>query len=114
MGTTNFDVIEANEIKGTITAVAGTIGLTELSSGIAPSHVVKYAGQAVIAGGAVSATTAVVGVAATDIVQVSGLAVTNTVGYIVSVAPTTNVLTFTFANDPGASTLSYVVYRAAA
>jgi hypothetical protein len=114
MGTTNFDTVEANTIIGDIQASAGSIGLAELSSGVAPSHVVKYAGQKVFAGGATTTSAVVTGVAATDIVMTSELAVTNTTGYIVGIAPTTNTLTWTFANDPGASTLSYVVFRAAA
>lgn len=114
MGITNFDIVEANEFRGAMTADAGSIGLTELSSGIAPSHVVKYAGQKVFAGGATTTALTVTGVAATDVVLSTELGVTNTNGYIVGIVPTTNTLTWTFANDPGASTLSYVVYRAAA
>lgn len=114
MGITNFDEVHADTFVGDIQASAGSIGLAELASGVAPSHVAKYAGTKVFAGGATTTSLVVTGVAATDVVVSNGIALTNTTGYIVSVAPTTNTVSWVFANDPGASTLSYVVFRAAA
>jgi hypothetical protein len=92
---------------------AGSITLSELSSGIAPSHVVKFAGSITAAGASATQTASVAGVLASDIVFVtiksqagvvsvkSGAATLNTVTVVGSAA---------FTNG---DVISYQVLRAA-
>ena len=94
------------------TLPAGSITLAELSSGIAPSHVVKYAGKATATAGATYAVT-VTGVAAADIV-VATFQVNGTLLYIKKAVPTTNTITFTAdASFAGSEVIAYQVLRAA-
>lgn len=125
MGTTNYDIVEANEFKGSITATAGSIGTTELAdasvtsaklaTAVSPSHVVKFAANYTTTGGAAAEAITVTGAAVTDIpfvtLQNDG---TNNVT-IASAVITANTLTVTFSGDPGNDTIiSYAILRAVA
>lgn len=89
------------------------VTLAKLSPGIAPSHVVKFAGKDVSAGGSATVTITVTGVAATDVVFADIQASANAVN-IQKVTPTTNTITVICSGDPGAATISYQALRAAA
>lgn len=99
---------------GALTIAANAVELGMLASGIAPSHVVKYAGTHSYGGGGTSDAVTVSGVLATDIVMAVIKASTNSVS-VNKATPTTDTVTFTFSGDPGASTeVFYTVLRAAA
>lgn len=89
------------------TPADGSVTLAKLATAVAPSHVVKFAGQATTAGGAAAEAITVTGLAATDLVfcQMKDNG-TNDVT-IVSAVPTTNTLTVTFSGDPGADAVIY-------
>lgn len=105
--------IGADKIDDT-NIIDDAISLEHLDAGITPSHLVKYAGTHIYAGGGTSDAATVTGVAATDIVLAVIKASTNAVS-IVKAVPTTNTVTFHFSADPGASTeVFYIVLNAAA
>ena len=84
-----------------------------LATGVAPSHVVKYAGTA---SGGTTATRAytVTGALSTDVATAVIRASTNAAS-IQKATLTTDTLTVLFSTDPGASTtVDYTVLRAAA
>ncbi len=86
-----------------------------LGAGIAPSHVVKYAGKHTTLGGAAAEAITISGVAATDIVIVTIQTVGLSPVTVVKAVPTTNTVTVTFSADPSTDHIvSYVVLRAAA
>jgi hypothetical protein len=90
------------------------VTLAKLAAGIAPSHVVKYAGQPTSVGGAAAEAFTVTGVAATDLafVQIVNNG-TNNVTALQAVC-TLNTLTVTFSGDPAADTVfNYQILRAA-
>lgn len=98
----------------TANLVNGAVTLAKLDSGIAPSHIVKFAAEYTTAGGAAAEAITVNGVAATDLVFVQlkdeG---TNTVA-VVKAAATLNTVTVTFDADPGNDAIIYYqVLRAA-
>lgn len=101
--------------SGEVTSLApASVLLADLSSGITPSHVVKYAAQVTTVGGAAAEAFTVTGVAATDLVfaQIKDNGTSNVT--LLQAVPTTNTLTFTFSADPGNDTvLYYQVLRAA-
>jgi len=99
-----------------VTAIGSAkVLLAMLGAGIAPSHVVKYAGKRTTAGGSASEAFTVTGVAATDIVFVTIQTVGVTPRTIVSAAPTTNTVTIVFSGDPSTDHIvSYQALRAAA
>jgi hypothetical protein len=123
----NGSVGTANIQDGAVTAVKlasdavttakilnANVTLAKLASGIAPSHIVKYAAQYTTTGGAAAEAITVNGVAATDLVFVQlkndG---TNNVS-VASAAATLNTVTVTFSADPGAdAVIYYQVLRAA-
>lgn len=93
--------------SGATTIQAGAVGLSKLASAVAPSHVVKYAGQHTTVGGAAAEAITVTGLAATDLVfcQVKD---DGTAGVtILQAVPTTNTLTVTFSANPGNDTVIY-------
>jgi hypothetical protein len=92
------------------------VTLAKLASGITPSHVVKYAGTVTWTGSGASLASTVTGVAATDIVMATIRVVPTQAAYLVSVAPTTNTITFVLsaANTSNDAQISYTVFRAAA
>ena len=94
---------------------AGAVTLAKLASGIAPSHVVKFAGTFTTAGGDASETITVTGAAATDIVQVMVKTAGGTPRSIVAAAAATNAINVTMSGDPSTDhVLQYIVLRAAA
>jgi hypothetical protein len=90
------------------------VSLENLDSGIAPSHVVKFADQPTTVGGGAAEAITVTGVAATDLAFVQLVdAGTNTVS-IVNAVVTLNTLTVTFSADPGNdAVINYQLLRAA-
>lgn len=100
---------------GDVQATAGSIGLTELATAVAPSHVVKFAANYTTVGGAAAEAITVTGAAATDIpiVTMQNDGTGNVT--IVSAVVTTNTLTVTFSGNPGNDAIiSYVLLRATA
>ena len=90
------------------------VSLENLDSGIAPSHIVVYAGQPTTAGGAAAEAITVTGAAATDLafVEMVDNGTNNTT--IVSAVVTLNTLTVTFSANPGAdAVINYQLLRAA-
>lgn len=91
---------------------AGAVTNTKIN-GKTVSHVPMFGGTAAYGGGGTSTAITVTGAAATDIVFASIQASTNAVS-VVKVVPTTNTVTVHFSADPGAATtIQYVVLRAA-
>lgn len=93
--------------SGAVTIGSGAVGLTKLASAVAPSHVVKYAGQHTTVGGAAAEAITVTGLAATDLVfcQVKDDGTGNVT--ILQAVPTSNTLTVTFSANPGNDTIIY-------
>ena len=93
---------------------AAAVNLASLTTGITPSHVVKYAAKYTTVGGAAAEAIAIAGVLSTDLPFVQ---LVNHGANTVSVAfavPTTNTLTVTFSADPGSATIiNYQILRAA-
>lgn len=103
----------ASDAVTTAKILNANVTLAKLASGIAPSHIVKYAGTANYAGGGTSTAITVTGAAATDLVFAQIQASTNAVS-VVKVVPTLNTVTVDFSADPGAATVvQYQVLRAA-
>lgn len=104
---TSLDQITSSVINGSIT-------LAKLASGIAPSHIIKYAGQVTTVGGAAAEAFTVTGaVAATDraFVQVVDKGTANVT--VLQAVVTNNTLTVTFSGNPGADTIiNYQLIRA--
>ena len=99
---------------GTANITDGAVTLAKLDSGIAPSHVVKFAGQETTAGGAAAEPITVTGALATDLAFVQLVDEgTNTVSVVEAVV-TADTLTVTFSADPGAdAVINYQLLRAA-
>lgn len=94
---------------------AGAVDLAMLSTGITPSHVVKFAGQPTSVGGAAGEAFTVTGIAATDLAFVQ--IVSNGTGNVtvLEAVCTLDTLTITFSGDPGADTIfNYQILRATA
>lgn len=105
----------ANNAITTAKILNANVTLAKLATGIAPSHVIKFANQVTTVGGAAAEAFTVTGaVAATDraFVQVVDNG-TNNVSVLQAVV-TANTLTVTFSGDPGADTIiNYQLIRAA-
>ena len=100
---------------GLTTIQAGAIDLAMLSSGITPSHVIKFAGQPTTVGGAAAEAFAVPGVLVTDLafVQVVNDGTGNVT--VLQAVCTADTLTVTFSANPGNDTvINYQIIRAAA
>jgi hypothetical protein len=94
---------------------AGSITLAELSSGIAPSHVVKFAGKHTAVGASATQTVTVTGALATDIVMATVQTRAGAgVAYILRATPSADTVTIvgSAAFDNG-DIISYSVLRAA-
>lgn len=106
--------IAANAIT-TAKILNANVTLAKLASGIAPSHVIKFANQVTTVGGAAAEAFTVTGaVAATDraFVQVVNDGTANVT--VLQAVVTNNTLTVTFSADPGADTvINYQIIRAA-
>jgi hypothetical protein len=97
------------------TLPAGSVTLAELSAGIAPSHVVKFAGKITASGASATQTATVTGVLSSDIVMVTVESRAGAgVAYILRGTPTANTITVvgSAAFDNG-DIISYSVLRAA-
>ena len=106
-------------VANTMTIPGGTvskISISELEPGIAPSHIVKYAGKVTWSGSGASLAVSVPGVLATDIVVASVQVASTQTGYIASIAPTTDVVTIVLstANTSNQAIIAYTVFRAVA
>lgn len=106
--------IQPNAIT-TAKILAGNVTLGTLSTGITPSHVVKFGAKYTTVGGAAAEAITVTGALATDIAFVQLVAPgTNTVTVHFAVM-TSNTLTVTFSADPGNNAIiNYQILRAAA
>ena len=99
---------------GVTTIQPATVTLAKLAAGVAPSHVVKYAGQPTTVGGAAAEAFTVTGAAATDLayVQIVNNGTSNVT--VLQAVVTLNTLTVTFSADPVADTIfNYQLLRAA-
>lgn len=104
------DAVETVKIKD------ANVTLAKLASGIAPSHVAKYAGIVTWSGSGATKAATVNGVAATDIVIATIQTKPTQAAYLVAATPTTNTITFELsaANTSNDAVIQYVVLRAAA
>lgn len=103
----------ANNAITTAKILDANVTLAKLSSGIAPSHVIKFAGKVNNGGGSATIVLAVVGVLATDIAMAQIQASTNAVT-VQKVTPAADSITVLLSGDPGAATvISYQALRAA-
>lgn len=104
----------ANNAVTTAKINAAAVTLAKLASGIAPSHVVKFAGQPTTVGGSATEAFTVTGAAATDLafVQIVNNGTNNVT--VLQAVVTLNTLTITFSGDPAADTVfNYQLLRAA-
>lgn len=105
----------ANNAVTTAKILNANVTLAKLASGIAPSHVIKFANQVTTVGGAAAEAFTVTGaVAATDraFVQVVDNGTNNVT--VLQAVVTANTLTVTFSADPGADAIiNYQLIRAA-
>lgn len=100
-------------VAGDLTSASVT--LAKLHSGVAPSHVVKFAGSFTTAGGDANETITVAGCLNTDIAVVQLHTKGATPRTILTAAATTDAINLEFNDDPSTDhVVSYVVYRAAA
>jgi len=103
-------------VANTISIPGGTqpqVNITNLATGIAPSHVIKFAGTGT---GGTTATRAytVTGALSTDVAS-AVIRASTTATTIQKVTLTTDTLTIIFSADPGASTtVDYMIVRAVA
>lgn len=98
-----------------VTAIgAGKVLLAMLGTGITPSHVVKFAGNFTTTAGSATVAQTLSGVASTDIVTATIKTQGGTPRTLLTVAPTTNTLTYVFSGDPSTDhVVAYSVLRAA-
>jgi len=93
---------------------SGAVTLAKLASGVAPSHVVKFAGTFTTVGGDASESISVPGALGTDIVAVTVQTAGGTPVSVVAAAAGTDAIAVTMSADPSTDhVLQYVVYRAA-
>lgn len=93
---------------------SASVTLAKLATGIAPSHVVKFAGTFTTLGGDASEAITVSGAVASDIVMVTVKTAGGTPRSIVAAAAATNAINVTMSGDPSTDhVLQYVVLRAA-
>ena len=91
------------------------VTLAKLETGIAPSHVIKFAAQHTTVGGGASEAITVTGAAATDLAFVQMVDDGTANVTIVNAVVTLNTLTVTFSADPGNDAIiNYQIIRAAA
>lgn len=103
----------ANNAITTVKINAAAVTLAKLAAGIAPSHVVKYAGTQADGGGSDTVVITVPGMLSTDLPFVNIAASTNAVNIQKAVAADDQI-TVLMSGDPGAATsLVYQVLRAA-
>lgn len=99
---------------GVTTIGAASVDLAMLSAGITPSHVVKFAGTEANGGGSATVTITVTGMLNTDL-AFANVAASTTAVSVQKVTPSADTITVLLSGDPGAATtLQYMVLRAAA
>lgn len=99
---------------GATTIQAASIDLAMLSTGITPSHVVKFAGQPTTAGGGAAEAITVTGALNTDLAFVQMVDDGTNNVTIVDAVVTADTLTVTFSGDPGNdAVINYQLLRAA-
>lgn len=105
----------ANTAVTTAKILDANVTLAKLATGIAPSHIVKFAGKITWSGSGASLATTIAGIAATDIVMATIQGAPTQAAYLVSAAPTTNTLTLVLsaANTGNDAVIAYTVFRAA-
>lgn len=98
---------------GTANIQDGAVTLAKLATAVAPSHIVKFAGQPTTVGGAAAEVITVTGAAATDLAFVQMVDDGTNNVTIVNAVVTTNTLTVTFSGDPSSDTvINYQLLRA--
>lgn len=105
----------ANDAVTTAKILNANVTLAKLSSGITPSHVIKFASQYTTTGGAAAEAITVTGALNTDLafVQLVNDGTANV--SVLSAVVTANTLTVTFSADPGNDAIiNYQIIRAAA
>lgn len=108
-------VLAAAEAGAAGALPAGSVSLAELASGVAPSHVAKFAGKHTTVGGDATEVIAVAGLLVSDVAIVTVQTAGGTPRSIVASVLTADTITVTMSGDPAADhVLSYVVFRAAA
>jgi len=110
------NVVPGSNTITTAMLQAASVTLAKLATGIAPSHVVKYAGTKTTVGGSATETFTITGAATSDFAQVT-LSDDGTNNVTIKSAKITasNTLTVVFSADPGNdATFTYSVLRAAA
>lgn len=99
---------------GALTIAAGAVTLAKLASGVAPSHIVKFAAQVTTTGGSATQTITVTGAAGTDLVFAQCKTQGATPRTILSAAATSNTVTIIWSGDPSTDhVVYYQVLRAA-
>lgn len=95
---------------------SGGVGLVNLASAVAPSHVVKYAGTYQWAGSGATGTATVAGVTATDTVVASIAVAPSQAATLTSAIAGSGVITFVLsaANTSNDADINYLVLRATA
>lgn len=100
---------------GALTIASGAVTLAKLASGVAPSHVVKYAANVTTVGGNATEAFTVTGAATTDLVycQMKTLG-TGSRTILTATISATDTLTVVFSGDPSNNhVFAYQVLRAA-
>lgn len=99
---------------GVASIAEDAVSLEHLDSDIAPSHVLKYAGEHTTAGGDATESITATGAAATDLVVINVKTAGAVPCGVVAAAAGTNVITVTMSDDPSTDhVLQWFVYRAA-
>lgn len=105
----------ASDAVTTVKILNANVTLAKLASGIAPSHIVKFAQSYTTLGGAAAEAVTIAGVAAGDIVSATLRQKGATPRTILTAIPTTNTVTLTFSGDPSTDHIvDIVVHRASA
>lgn len=99
---------------GVSSITAASIVLADLAAAIAPAAISKYTGKFTWTGGGATATAAVTGVAATDVVIATIQTKPTQAAYLVGATPSTNQIAFELsaANTSNDAVIAYEVFRA--
>lgn len=113
-GKVNVTAVTPNvTVQASTDIAAGSVGLAELATAVAPSHVVKFAGQHTTVGGDAAEAITVTGALATDLAFVQMVDNGTDNRTIVDAVVTSNTLTVTFSGNPGDDAIiNYQLIRA--
>lgn len=115
VGSISAAELGADAVSGADKIADDAVSLEHLDDGIAPSHVVKYAGEHTTAGGSATESITVSGVVAGDIVVASLETEGASPVTLDAAAANTDAIDLTFSADPSTDHIvSYVVVKAAA